>query len=209
MAIFFLRAETGFYEAYRTFYSKIQEKASLSALAIAKQRMWEAMKEGLMDIVAVQALITTAVILFTRQIFGVLALGDDIIYYIRIAAAAAFFQTIFLFVNISMFYFELYVESLLCSVYLLVANGALTLVALPFGPAWYGTGFIAATVLGCVVSAVMLARRMTDLEYITFIRQPVPTLVVGWRGRLVGRNRLGTYILRGGRRVAPAPEKLP
>lgn len=169
MAVFLLRIETDFAEAYTAFFDAVRHGGTLKQISSSRVLMVRAVRTGLHEILKVQAIVTLLVF----------AYGDDLLRLVgapvawqpllRIDVIAAGLQVLLLGVLNVLFYLDRRHDVLLLTALLVVLNAAFTWISLLYGPALYGYGF--ALALACVVGLGMkrLWRRLGTLEYDTYM----------------------------------------
>jgi uncharacterized membrane protein len=203
VALFFVRAETIFYEGYRGFYDGIVQKLPLAGLQQRKAAIYAAIREGLRAIVIWQGFTTFAAAAFPGEAFRFAGLSPETVTYVRIQTLSALFVSLFLVTMIIMMYFEFYREAFTGCLVLWVANVVSTLWTLHLGPQAYGTGALVAGVLGWVVAALLLVRGLRNLEFLTFVKQPVSSqLAYDPALRASPQGGFGRYVIRGGQALA-------
>lgn len=177
LAVFFLRVETDFFERFREFYARIQLKAGLSQIEEARDLMEAEVRNGGARLLVVQTLITVLAILLAPALFFHLQLDDVTIRLARIQMVAVLFQTLMFCVAVVMMYYEAYREACTVFIAFLAGNALLTWLLLPLGEAYDGFGFLIAAVLSCLLGVVLLFRRLRHIQYVTFVHQPIASLV--------------------------------
>ena len=81
---------------------------------------------------------------------------------------------VFLLVTILvLLYLDLRGSVLVVSSVFFVTNLGFTLITLQAGYAFYGYGFLLASLVSLVLALIILDNRMRNLEYLTFVRQPL------------------------------------
>ena len=198
IALFFVRAETIFYESYRAFYDGIVQKLNLAGLQERKVAIYRAIREGLRELLVWQGFATFAAAAFPETVFRFAGLSHDALAYARVQTISALFVCLFLFTMIVMMYFEFYREAFISCVVLVVTNIAVTSWTLAAGPLTYGLGALASSVAGWVVGAMLLSRGLRDLEFLTFTKQPVSSQLAYDPALRASPQGFGRYVIRGG-----------
>ncbi|SAL24971.1 exopolysaccharide Pel transporter PelG [Caballeronia telluris] len=171
MAVFLMRIETDFVEYYDEFYNAVREGASLQHIERMRNAMVEALRNGLYEIVKVQA--TAALMLF--------AIGTVLLDWLRISTLylplfyvdviAASLQVIFMGVINVFFYLDKRRVVLTLVALFVLLNVAFTGITLALNPGWYGYGFALALLAVVLLSLYWLDRKLDTLEYETFMLQ--------------------------------------
>ena len=170
MAVFLLRIETDFAEAYEGFFAAVRGNASLPEIERLGDAMVVAVREGLYQIVRVQGVTVLALFLLGPSVIGWLGLSEHYLhlYYIDLVGVAA--QVLMLAVLNVSFYLDKLDDALLVTATMFLGNALFSWVSIQLGPAWYGYGFGLSMVLAALVGSVRLAREMEDIEFRTFMR---------------------------------------
>ncbi|KIG03034.1 exopolysaccharide Pel transporter PelG [Caballeronia concitans] len=171
MAVFLMRIETDFVEYYDAFYGAVREGASLQHIERMRNAMVEALRNGLYEIVKVQA--TAALLLFAVSTallgwLGISALYSPLLYIDVIAASL---QVLFMGVINVFFYLDKRRVVLALVLLFVVSNVVLTGATLAANPGWYGYGFAGSLLIVLLVSLAWLDRKLELLEYETFMIQ--------------------------------------
>jgi uncharacterized membrane protein len=164
LAIFLLRIETDFYVRYKAYYGTILQKAPLDQILKCKGEMLDVLRSASRTVLIYQGSFTAGVLILMPYL--VTLLGVD-------PAVGAFFHAGVLVLMILMLYFDFRGAALTLAAMFLLANTSLTLVALNLGPAYMGWGYTLATLLCLLTGLLMFLNRVRNLEYLTFMRQPM------------------------------------
>jgi uncharacterized membrane protein len=166
-----MRIETDFVEYYDEFYNAVREGASLQHIERMRNAMVEALRNGLYEIVKVQA--TAALMLF--------AIGAVLLDWLRISTLylplfyvdviAASLQVIFMGVINVFFYLDKRRVVLVLVALFVLFNVVFTGVTLALNPGWYGYGFALSLLAVVLLSLYWLDRKLDTLEYETFMLQ--------------------------------------
>jgi len=92
----------------------------------------------------------------------------------RIGILGAFLHSLFLILNVFLFYFEFRREALLLNLLFLVLNISLSYFSLHIGEFYFGYGYFAACFLSLFTGVFVFCFKMNNLEYKTFMLQPKP-----------------------------------
>lgn len=170
MAVFLLRIETDFAEAYDGFFEAVRGNATLQEIELLGNRMVSAVREGLFQIVRVQGATILVLYLLGPTIIGWLGISDEYVhlYYINLVGVGA--QVLMLAVLNVLFYLDKLRDALLLTSTMLVSNAALTWLTLQLGPQYYGYGFGLSMTLTAFVGIILLSREMDNIEFKTFMR---------------------------------------
>lgn len=200
--IFYVHNETGFYEDYRGFYNAVMARKNLATIEKQKEILVENLKDALVNLTLIQAVVTFSTVCFAKPIQQALEMSDLERQLFVNMSLGAFPQAILLFVMVIMFYFQLYPEAATTAATALVGCivvGALTLKA---GENTYGLGLLGGTLLGLAVGFYLLFNRIGRLEYRTFSSQPMAEEKPFEPRMLTPSGSFGIYYIRNGERVA-------
>jgi uncharacterized membrane protein len=171
MAVFLMRIETDFVEYYDAFYDAVREGASLQHIERTRNAMVEALRNGIWEIMKVQAI--AAMMLFAAGTILLQWLQISTLYlpllYIDVIAASM--QVVFMGTINVFFYLDKRKIVLALVGLFVVSNVVLTAVTLSLNPAFYGYGFAGSLLIVVLASLYLLDRKLDSLEYETFMLQ--------------------------------------
>lgn len=173
LAIFVVNIETDFYNHYRDFYQGIMNKRGFGEIVAAKDGMVRSARASYVTLFKIQGAIALLVIAFAPSILGALGTPQSQWYMFRIAVLAMGVQVFLIHTLMVLLYLDLRGSVLIVSTVFLVSNLAFTVGSMQLGYAFYGYGFLYASVLSLVVAVPLLRNRFDRLEYLTFTRQPL------------------------------------
>lgn len=172
LAMFLLRIETDFYDTYRGYFAAIAAHARLDEIRRVRAQMVDSLRRDLALLLKVQAPITACAVLFAPEIFAALKLNWASIFVFRYAALGGVFHVMHLMVLILLLYLEYRTEAMLLALTFVVTNAAFTWLIFPFGPAYYGMGYLLSCGVTLIAGIHMLVRAVQDLEFHVFMKQP-------------------------------------
>lgn len=170
MAVFLLRIETDFAEAYDGFFDAVRGNATLQEIELLGNRMVSAVREGLFQIVRVQGATILVLYLLGPTMIDWLGISDQYVhlYYINLVGVGA--QVLMLAVLNVLFYLDKLRDALLLTGTMLLSNALLTALTLQLGPQYYGYGFGLSMTITAFAGIILLSREMDNIEYKTFMR---------------------------------------
>ena len=171
MAVFLVRLETDFVEYYQRFYQGVREGASLGYLEQMRDQMVIAARQGIHQIINIQAMTTLIVLVAGSSILDRLGISRLYLPLLHVNLVAASLQVVFLGQLNIFFYLDKRRVVLVLTALLVILNGLFTAVTLELGPKFYGYGFAMALVLVVLAGFYLLDRRLQTLEYDTFMLQ--------------------------------------
>jgi uncharacterized membrane protein len=173
IAVFIVKIETQFYDHYRAFYAAIANKRSWKEISAAKEAMVAAMPGTYLTLAKIQAGIALLTIGLTPLIMSSLRIAPSFWYIFRIAVVALGVQMFLLVTILILLYLDLRGSVLIVSCVFLITNLGFTLITIRAGYAFYGYGFLFSSLVTLVLALIILDNRMRNLEYLTFVRQPL------------------------------------
>ena len=171
MAVFLVRFETDFVEWYDRFYNAVREGGSLEEIALMRDEMVFAIRQGLFDIIKIQTLSVLVLVVFAPTLFDKLNISPLYLPLFYVDAVAASLQVALLAVMNVFFYLDKRREVLATVALLSVLNVLLSMVSLRLGVVFYGYGFALAMLVSLIFSLAVLERKLGRLEYETFMLQ--------------------------------------
>ena len=169
LAVFLMRLETDFVEAYDRFYSAIREGGLYAEIASAKAGMVSAARRGFLDIAKVQGAIVLLCVPFAPRLLSALGYGAGYTRIFDFDVVGVSLQLLFMSILNVYFYLDRRDRSLLLVTAFLAGNVALTLFSLWIGPLAYGSGFMVSLLIVDTIGLSLLDRDFADLEYRTFM----------------------------------------
>ena len=171
MAVFLVRIETDFVEYYEKFYGAVREGGSLDHIETMRDNMLFTVRQGLFEIVKIQAIAVLLVFVLGERVLGWLGISTLYLPLLYIDVVAAGLQVVLLGVLNVFFYLDKRrIVVFLCLLFLL-ANILLTSLSLFLGPYYYGYGFALSLLITVMTGMHLLSRKLDLLEYETFMLQ--------------------------------------
>ncbi|MHB8121005.1 MAG: exopolysaccharide Pel transporter PelG [Desulfuromonadaceae bacterium] len=171
MAVFLVRMETDFVEYYDRYYDAVREGGSLSYIKEMKDEMVRMAREGIYDIIKIQAIATIAVFILGRTLLEWLGIPTVFLPLLYIDVAGAGFQVVFLGILNIYFYLDRRRRALSLVMLFTVLNFLLSMLSIMMGPFYYGYGFAVSLCITIMCGLFVLDRDFTKLEYETFMLQ--------------------------------------
>lgn len=170
-AFLFVTIETVFHRRFRAYYAALHAGASLAELERLCADLRLEVERTLRGTSAVQAGVTLLAVMAAPSIVGALSLPPDYGVTLAWLFVGAGLQVVAVSTTLLLYYFDFRREALATASAQLVTNGLLTFA---FGPSSnvVGLGYAIACAITCVVSIVLLRRRMAGLLGRTFQSQP-------------------------------------
>lgn len=171
MAVFLVRMETDFVEYYDRFYEAVREGGSLSYIYEMKDEMIRMAREGIYDIIKIQAIAAIAVFLVGARLLDMAGIPQVYLPLLYIDVAAAGFQVVFLGILNIYFYLDRRGRALFLTALFAGLNLVLSVVSISLGPYFYGYGFALSLCIAIMCGMFLLDRDLQSLEYETFMLQ--------------------------------------
>ncbi len=170
MAVFFVRIETDFAEAYELYYTAVREGETLGEVRRLRNGLVEAARAGIYDIFRIQGLAVAVLLLTGAKVLQLFRIPSFYLYLFRVDIVAVGFQVVLLGLFTILFYLDYRKLVMYMCGFFLMANVVLSLLSLHFGPRFYGFGFAVAVALTSVLTLGLLSRKLDRLDYETFMR---------------------------------------
>lgn len=171
MAVFLVRMETDFAEAYDNFYTSVREGDTLEHIEQLKDEMVITIRMGIYEIFKVQGLTVVLLYLLGSKILEWIGISPLYIHLFQIDIAAVGVQVLLLAILNVLFYLDFLIMALgLCFMFT-ICNIVFTFITLELGPQFYGYGFAIALVLTSLAGLALLSKKLDRLEYETFMLQ--------------------------------------
>ncbi|HPX62391.1 MAG TPA: exopolysaccharide Pel transporter PelG, partial [Deltaproteobacteria bacterium] len=171
MAVFLVRMETDFVEYYDRYYDAVREGGSLSYIREMKDEMVRMAREGIYDIIKVQAIATIAVFILGRSLLEMLNIPTVFLPLLYIDVAGTGFQVVLLGILNIYFYLDRRRRALSLTMLFAVLNILLSIISINMGPFYYGYGFAVSLCIVILCGLFFLDRDFSKLEYETFMLQ--------------------------------------
>lgn len=169
MAVFIMRVETDFAEAYERYYQTVRSGGALSVILHLQGEMTHSARESIFDIVKIQSMTALAILASgpaLLQLFGLDPLYTPL-FHVNVIGVGI--QVILIGALNILFYLDKRLEVLIVSAVLALLNSSLTLLTLRLGPEFYGYGFVLAMLGATVVALYIIDRELRELSFKTFM----------------------------------------
>ncbi len=173
LAIFLLRIETDFYLRYKNYYGAILQKAPLDRILERKREMQDVLLSAMRTSAIYQGVVTSAVFILMPFIVAVVGIDPNLTPVFRVAVVGAFFHGALVVVMILLLYFDFRGSALFVSAVFLLSNATFTVLTTFSPESWMGFGYLCACVLSLGTGIGVFVNRFRNLEYLTFMRQPL------------------------------------
>ncbi len=171
MAVFLVRIETDFVEYYEKFYDAVREGGSLDHIETMRDNMLFTVRQGLFEIVKIQAIAVLLVFVLGEKLLNWLGISSLYLPLLDVDVVAAGLQVVLLgILNIFFYLDKRRIVVFLCLLFLF-ANISLTALSLHLGANFYGYGFALALLITVLTGMQLLSRKLDSLEYETFMLQ--------------------------------------
>jgi uncharacterized membrane protein len=171
MAIFFFRLEVDFAQAYSDFYRSINNHGNLQQIKVYKQRMIDAVKRSIQEILFVQGIFNIFLFLSAEKLFELLLLPKLYLPLFYVDVVGVQLQLGFMSILAYLYYLDRQKEALFYTLAFVVMNALLTWISIHLGPYFYGYGYSVALLILFVASIATLNRILQELDYETFMLQ--------------------------------------
>ncbi|MBO6852032.1 MAG: exopolysaccharide Pel transporter PelG, partial [Marinobacter sp.] len=171
MAVFLVRMETDFSEAYDRFYNAVREGDTLARINHFRDQMVIVARNGIYEIFKVQGLTVILLFLWAEEILTAIGISTLYLPLFYIDLVAVSIQLLLLAIQNVLFYLDARgINVTLCTLFF-ASNIVLTLITIEMGASFYGYGFAGATLISALTGLWLLSRKFDQLEYETFMLQ--------------------------------------
>ncbi|GAB1235346.1 exopolysaccharide Pel transporter PelG [Ferrigenium sp. UT5] len=171
MAVFLVRIETDFVEYYDKFYEAVREGGSLDHIMNMRDNMLFTVRQGLFEIVKIQAIAVLLVFVLGAKLLTWLGISTLYLPLLYVDVVAVGLQVVLLGVlNIFFYLDKRHIVVFLCALFL-ISNVALTALSIYLGASFYGYGFALSLLITVLAGMHLLSRKLDLLEYETFMLQ--------------------------------------
>jgi uncharacterized membrane protein len=171
MAVFLVRIETDFVEYYQKFYDAVREGGSLDHIETMRDNMLFTIRQGLFEIVKIQAIAVLVVFVLGDALLDWLGISHLYLPLLYVDVVAAGLQVVLLgILNVFFYLDKRHIVVFLCLLFL-GTNIAFTALSLSLGAAYYGYGFAISLLITVLAGMQLLSRKLDLLEYETFMLQ--------------------------------------
>lgn len=171
MAVYLLRIETDFVEYYKRFYDAVRDGGSLTKIEEMRNEMVFAARQGISEVIKVQAVAVLLGIVGGPWLWRQLGYGELYLPLLYIDLVSVGILVVLLGLLNVFFYLDKRRTVVAITLLFLVGNTALTFASLKLGVPFYGYGFALSLLLCVVISMYLLDRSLNHLEYETFMLQ--------------------------------------
>jgi len=171
--VFMIHLEPNFHRHYQDYYRFIQTKRTLPDLVRAREGMIEAVRRGVGTILKVQGIVALFLCLLAQDEASFVGLAPRWVPLLRIETLAGVGQFFVFVMMLLLLYVDQRGATLLLVGAFMICNAFLTLASVYLGDAFYGMGFLGATIIGAIFGWFLLNARLQRLEYLTFMAQPM------------------------------------
>lgn len=169
MAVFILRVETDFAEAYESYYRTVLGGGTLSSILNLQREMILSARDSIFDIVKIQSLTAMLIISAGPRLLELFGLDPLYTPLFQIDVVGVGVQVVLIGAVNILFYLDKRCKVLAVSLLLVAANAGLTLLSLALGPEFYGYGFALAMLAASAAALFFIDRELRDLTYKTFM----------------------------------------
>lgn len=169
LAIFFVRLETDFADAYDNYFSGIIEGASFSTLIKYKNIMVRTIRVAIKEAIILQGFFNLIILILAPKIFDILNLPKLALPLFYIDLIETQLQLLTMNLLAFLFYLDRQNEGLVIVFAMFFLNFIFTYVTIVLGPYFYGYGAAFAMLFSSVIALLFLNRVFERLEYETFM----------------------------------------
>jgi len=172
-SIFIVRTETEFYPRYQNYYATVTGKKSMRQIMAVKAEMISNTIGQIWFTIRVQGLVSIVVLLSAPHIMGYLKMDWFQMVVFRLGTLGAFLQALIGILFIFLLYFDFRKECFIVTFLFFMSNMIFTYISLQVGFPYLGMGYLGASALTLFVGVWILDYKIQNLEYLTFMKQPI------------------------------------
>ena len=169
MAVFLVRIETDFAEAYERLYNAIRGGETLGHIYYLKDQMLLAIRQGLFEILKVQGITIVLLFLWAADILAWLGISHHYLPLFYVNLVGVSIQVLLMALLNVFFYLDKRRIVLELTVLFLLLNALLTMLSQALGPSFFGYGFAVSLLITALTGLLQLSRSLDTLEYETFM----------------------------------------
>lgn len=169
MAVFLLRMEVDFVQAYDHYYGAVREGGALSAIRAYRTEMVVTAREGIYDIIKIQGFTLLAMIALGPSLLAAFRIPTLYFPLLAIDSVGVGLQLLLMAGLNILFYLDRLRTAAAISATMLLGNLGFSYLSLLLGPFYYGYGFVLAMLLPAVLVLTVIDRAMDKLDYTTFM----------------------------------------
>ena len=173
LALFLVRVETGFYKRLLDFLRTVTGGASLAEIRESKVGVADALRLSAVRLVKLQGVVSAVFLWAAPWLVRFLGLPADYSPTLRLAIVASFLQVFLQILFIFMLYFDWRRDAAVLAITFALLNTVFSVFSLPLGPRYQGVGYLSACLVSLIFGLMVFERRMEDLEFETFSKQPM------------------------------------
>lgn len=171
MAVFLVRMETDFAEAYDRFYNAVRDGDTLERINRFRDQMVIVARNGIYEIFKVQGLTVILLFLWGPEILAAIGISPLYLPLFQIDLVAVSIQLLLLAIQNVLFYLDSRGINVTLCVLFFTSNILLTLLTIHLGASFYGYGFAGSALISTLTGLWLLSRKFQKLEYETFMLQ--------------------------------------
>ena len=173
MAVFLIQIETNFAEKCENFYLTITRDGTLAQIMEAKKELVEAVRVGMLAMLKIQGATTIVLLMMGEELLRWFGISPTHRVLLNVGLLAVLVHLLLLAILNVLFYLDQRQAALRLCLLFFVSNMLFSWLTLHLGPAFYGCGFALSVLLTSSVGLTVLLRKLDQLEYETFMVQPV------------------------------------
>ena len=170
MAVFLVRVETDFAEAYERFFDAVRGGETLAEIRRRRDRLTLAVRRGVGEIFKIQGITVLVLLLAGPRLLDYVGISRLHLQLFSIDLVGVAMQVLMLAVFNVLFYLDERRAVLGLAAAFVAINVVLTIASQQAGPAFYGYGFSLSTTVTSIAGLMITSRKLDRLEMNTFMR---------------------------------------
>jgi uncharacterized membrane protein len=172
LALFLVRIETEFYSRYKAYFGGILNRLPLADIEQRRAEMVDNLRRSLGSVLIYQGAFTVCVLVLLPWLLDIAGIDPAHASLFRVACVGCVFHAILLVLMVVLLYFDFRRIVMWLSALFMVTNGLFTYITLD-NPELFGWGYLVSTLVTLIVSVGVLWNRLDNLEFVTFVQQPI------------------------------------
>jgi uncharacterized membrane protein len=169
MAVFLVRMETDFVEYYQKFYDAVREGGTLDYIKEMRDEMVSTARQGIFEIIKIQSMAILVIFVAAPALLNFFGISQYYISLLYVDLVGAGLQVVFLGILNILFYLDKRIMAMVLTGLFAGLNLVFTLLSVYLGASWYGYGFAVSLLVCVIIGMYWLDRKMSILEYETFM----------------------------------------
>lgn len=171
MAVFLLRIETDYMDAYQNLYQQICQGGTYAEIQAGLQNFQKTTRDTMLSVMKTQLFIQVSVMALGTLLFNFIHLPFFYLPLFYVLVLAVGLNVVFWALLDIFFYLDKLVRALCLTAVFMCSNAILTLISIHLGIFYFGYGLICSLLLTVILGFTFLNKDLKRLDYETFMLQ--------------------------------------